>query len=86
MRDEGRSFGVGFQERASNHLKLLRSKVVVVSIKVKAKGIYPEQVWVKETNESEPLTKRREIYILVKTRDWKTSWDQLLMATESCAH
>ena len=28
MRDEGRSFGVGFQKLASNHSKLLRSKAV----------------------------------------------------------
>ncbi len=28
MRDEGRPFGVGFQERASNYSKLLRSKAV----------------------------------------------------------
>lgn len=28
MRDDGRPFGVGYQEQASNHSKLLRSKVV----------------------------------------------------------
>ena len=38
-KDEGRSFGVGFQERASNHSKLLRSRAVVVSVGVKALGI-----------------------------------------------
>ena len=40
MRDEGRSrkawpLGVGDQEQASNHSKLLRSRVVVVSVGVK---------------------------------------------------
>jgi hypothetical protein len=35
-RDEGRSFGVGFQEQAPNHSKLLRSKAVVVSVGGKA--------------------------------------------------
>ena len=41
MRDGGRPSGVGFQERASNHPKLLRSRAVVVSIGVKASGIIP---------------------------------------------
>jgi hypothetical protein len=59
-RDEGRPFGVGFQERASNHSKLLRSRAVVVSVGVKALGRYPKQVWVRETNESEPLLTRRK--------------------------
>ena len=35
-RDEGRSLGVALQEEASNHLKLLWSKVMVVSVKEKA--------------------------------------------------
>jgi hypothetical protein len=46
MRDEGRSFGVGFQKWAPNHSKLLRSKAVVVSVGVKALGYYSEQVWI----------------------------------------
>jgi hypothetical protein len=46
MRDEGRSFGVGFQERASNHSKLLRLRAVVVSVGVKALRMYLEQVWI----------------------------------------
>jgi hypothetical protein len=36
MRDEGRPFGVGFQERAPNHPRLLRLRAVVVSAGVKA--------------------------------------------------
>jgi hypothetical protein len=41
MRDEGRSrkawpLGVGYQEQAPNHSKLLRLRVVVVSVGVKA--------------------------------------------------
>ncbi len=59
MRDEGRSFGVGFQEQASNHSKLLRLRVVVVSVGVKALGKYPKQVWCKETSAIEPLLTRR---------------------------
>jgi hypothetical protein len=35
--DEGRPLGAAMQVEASNHLKLLRSKSVVVSVKEKAK-------------------------------------------------
>jgi hypothetical protein len=59
--DEGRSFGIGFQEQVPNHSKLLRSRAVVVSIGVKATGKYPEQVRVRETNASEPPLKRRKL-------------------------
>lgn len=54
MKDEGRPLGVGFQERASNHPKLLRLRAVVVSVGVKASRTYLEQVRIRETNESEP--------------------------------
>ncbi len=37
MKDEGRSFGVAIQVEASNHLKLLWTKAMVVSVKEKAK-------------------------------------------------
>ena len=57
--DEGRPLGVGFQERASNHPKLLCSRDMVVSVGVKASGTYPEQVRIRETNESEPSMTRR---------------------------
>lgn len=39
--DEGRSFEVGFQDRASNHLKRLLSKVLVVSIEEKTGNNLP---------------------------------------------
>ena len=35
MEDEGRPLGAGLQEQASNHLKLLWSKVMVVSVEEK---------------------------------------------------
>jgi hypothetical protein len=35
-RDEGRPLGAGLQEQASNHLKLHRSRAVVVSVKEKS--------------------------------------------------
>lgn len=59
MRDEGRPFGVGFQEQAANHAKLLRLRIVVVSIGVKAMRTYLMQVWIRETNASEPALTRR---------------------------
>ena len=59
MGDEGRPFEVGFQERASNHPKLLRSRVVVVSVGVKAPRKYLGQVRIRETNASEPSMTRR---------------------------
>jgi len=35
-KDEGRPLGAGLQEQASNHLKLLWSKAMVVSVEEKA--------------------------------------------------
>jgi hypothetical protein len=37
MRDEGRPLEAGLQGQASNHLKLLWSKAMVVSVKEKAR-------------------------------------------------
>jgi hypothetical protein len=76
-KDEGEwPFGVGFQERASNHSKLLRTKAVVVSVGAKFRGL-PEPVGIKKTNASEPLMERRETNNVVKTRDWIYFWDKL---------
>ena len=36
MNDEGRPFGIGFQEQVSNHLKQLLLRVVVVSVEEKS--------------------------------------------------
>ena len=41
-------------EQASNHLKRLRLRGVVVSVEVKAAGYHPEQVSVRETSASKP--------------------------------
>ena len=32
IKDEGRSFGIGFQEQISNHLKQLSLRVLVVNV------------------------------------------------------
>ena len=65
-RDEGGPLGAGLQEQASNHLKLLRSKALVVSVEEKAwQGLC--QVGIKEMSESEPLMRCRNIRDGVKT-------------------
>ncbi len=48
-------------------------KPSVVSVGVKALGTYPKQVWIEETNELEPLLKRREEHSAVETRDLNPS-------------
>ena len=45
--------GVGLQEQASKHLKLLWSKAMVVSVEEKSR-LGSWQVWIKEMSESEP--------------------------------
>ena len=43
VEDEGRPFEVGFQQQASNHSKLLQSKVEVVSVRERyPEGLYDE--------------------------------------------
>ena len=59
MEDEGGPFEVGFQERASNHPKLLRLRAVVVSVGGSEEG-YLKRVGIGETNESEPSMTRRD--------------------------
>ena len=54
VRDEGRPLGAGLQGQAPNHLKLLWSKAGVVNVKGKG-AESPRQVWIRKTNEIEPL-------------------------------
>ena len=65
-RDEGRPLEAGLQGQASNHLKLLWPKVMVVSVKGKGAGI-PRQVRTMKTNASEPLMTCRKRRNGVKT-------------------
>ena len=54
--DEGRPLGAGLQEQASNYLKLLWSRAMVVSVEEKVpQG--RDQVWIREMSASEPLMK-----------------------------
>ena len=59
MRDEGRPLGVGLQEQAPNHLKLLWLRAGVVSVKEKA-WLRPCRVRFRETSASEPLRRCRK--------------------------
>lgn len=59
MKDEGGPFEVGFQERASNHPKLLRLRAVGGERWGQSERMYLEQVWIRETNASEPSMTRR---------------------------
>ena len=52
-KDEGRPLEVGWQEQASNRHKLLGLRVRVVSVAGKG-GVPLRNVWVQETNASEP--------------------------------
>jgi len=58
--DEGRPLEVGLQEQASNHLKLRALRASVVSVDGKG-GARLRQVWIEETNASEPLMKCRKV-------------------------
>ena len=59
MEDEGRPLGIGVQARVPNHLELLGSRALVVS--VGGNGVArPRQVRSTKTNASEPLMKCRE--------------------------
>ena len=53
--DEDRPLGVVLQEEISNHLRLLRSKTVVVSSEGKRLGRVSGQVTPRKRNDSEPL-------------------------------
>jgi len=60
---------------ASNRLKLLWSKAMVVSVKVKGEA-RPRQVSAMETNTSEPLIKCRKRRDVIKTRGESLTWDE----------
>jgi hypothetical protein len=74
-KDEGRPLGAGLQEQASNHLKRLWSKAMVVSVKAKGEA-RPRQVGAMETNTSESLIKCRKRRDAIKTRRESLTWDQ----------
>jgi hypothetical protein len=55
VKDEGGPLGIGFQERVSNHSKLLWSNGRGGERWSKSSGHDPEQVCVRKTNESKPI-------------------------------
>ena len=67
-KDEGRPLEVGLQEQASNHHKLRKSRVSVVSVVGKG-GARLRQVRFKETNASESLMTCRKVYKRCQNRE-----------------
>jgi len=65
-RDGGRPSGAGVQDQASNHLQLRELRASVVSVAGKGEP-RARQVWVKQTNASEPLRTCRKRRDDVKT-------------------
>ena len=76
MRDEGRPFEASFQERASNHPKLLRSKAAVVSVGVKSLERISRQVRSGETSESKPFDDASISINAARTRGGRLLWDE----------
>ncbi len=76
MRDEGRPFEAGFEEQASNHSKLLRSKAAVVSVGVKVRRIISGQVRSGETSASKPFDDAPIGINAAGTRGELISWDK----------
>ena len=67
-KDEGRSLEVGLQEQASNRHKLRGLRAFVVSVDGKG-GARLRQVWIKETNASDPLMTCRNVFTWCRNRD-----------------
>ena len=74
-RDEGRPLETGLQGQVSNHLKLLWSKAMVVSVKGKGAET-PCQVRTTKTNASEPLMTCRKRRDGVKTGEQSLPQDK----------
>ena len=66
---EGRSFEVGLQEQASNHLRVaLVKSQCEVRLRKRQEKIFC-QIWSKETSTNEPLKRCRKLLNDVKTRN-----------------
>ena len=63
------------QVEASNHIKLLWTKAMVVSVKGKGEA-RPRQVSAMETNKTKALLKCRKDLDVVKTRGELLTWDK----------
>jgi hypothetical protein len=76
VEDGGRPSDVGVQAQASNHHELLGSRVPVVSVDGKRRGVGSRQVSCVESNESEPLMTCRDDLTGVQTRAECCLWDR----------
>jgi hypothetical protein len=72
-KDEGRPFAAGLQGQAANHLKLLESKALVVSVEEKAPRRC--QVWTTKMSASEPRRTCRNVKDDIKTRGVSRAWE-----------
>jgi hypothetical protein len=70
--DEGRSLGVALQEEASNHLKGLSLRAVVLSVQEKS-GKRAGEYWKGDVQESH--MRRRNLEDTVKTKSLSLSWE-----------
>jgi len=75
-RDGGGPPGIGLQGQVSNRLALRRPKTWVVSGPRKGRA-RPCQVWIRKTNESEPLMRRRKGMNAIETRPRMKAWDEV---------
>lgn len=66
-KDEGGPLGVSLQERAPNRHKLRELRAFVVSVAGKG-GARLRQVWIEETNASEPLMTCRNVFKWCRNR------------------
>ena len=73
MRDEGRPLGAAVQAEASNHPLVLRPKGVVLSELGKGGTERFRQVWITESNASEPLWKCRKDHKWRQNRGWPSA-------------
>ena len=73
-KEEGRPFEAGLQGQASNHLKRLWSKAMVVSVEEKASKRC--QVRIKKMSASEPRLTCRNVEDDIKTRGASRLWDE----------
>jgi hypothetical protein len=74
-RDEGGPLGAGLQDLASNHLKLQRLKVDVVSVQEKVKRDFIRYELRRRAKANRPM-KRRKRRNVIKTRVESLLWDE----------
>lgn len=75
MRDGGRPSGDGLQDQSSNR-RTLREDEISGGERSGKGGARLRQVWIRKTNESEPLMRRRNVPTVIETRPLWRPWDE----------